>query len=81
MTTKLQELLEELKGLQKILLSTSGVANKIEQLITKYTETPPTEEVTTFTREEVKEMFILAGRYFDGEMMSPLEWFNQEITI
>ena len=37
--SKLQELL---KGLKMILLPTSAAANKIEALITKYTETTPT---------------------------------------
>jgi len=90
MATKLQELLEELKGLkeyfaQELLISNSTetvvLKEDIEELITKYTETTPTGEVGTYTDQEVEKLFDeyedYCIDYSDGCGIDPVTWFNE----
>ena len=49
---------------------------EIDQLIIKYTETTPIEEIV-YTEAEVEELFRQAGYYYDNNIVSPTEWFNQ----
>lgn len=85
MATKLKQLLDELTMLKEYFaqdLLVNGLTEMVvlkddlEELIDKYTETTPVKEIV-YTEAEVAELFHQAGYYYDNNIVSPTEWFNQ----
>ena len=89
MATKLQELLDELKGLKEFSPFTSEINTtliskiELEQLIAKYAETTPTykpgDKEISYTEEEVKFLLIKFSMDFcDVHPKNVVNWLNRE---